>query len=245
MDESPLAAYCLIRYHRRGFAGSTASIVPLERQADDAISLLRHVGVERAHVVGHSGGGRIALQLALEAPEVVYSLVLLEPAGVGPVPSAPEWAEEVVEPARERYRAGDTVAAVDTFMQATVAGPEWRTEIARTVPGGPEQAERDAATFFEDPTPAERWVFDEEKAETIPRRISILHVWGSETLSFLEEGRELIHTWYPRADDHRVEGVGHSLPMEAPGEVAKAIADFLRRHSIDGGSRTPTSSPTP
>lgn len=245
IDEPPLADYRLIRYHRRGFAGSTAPIAPLERQVDDAVALLRHVGVERAHIVGHSGGGRIALQLALDASDVVHSLVLLEPPGVGPVPSERKWIEEVIEPATERYRAGDTVGAVDIFMQDTVAAPEWRTEIARTVTGGPEQAERDAAAFFEDRTPAERWVFDEEKAEAIPRRIPILYVWGSETLPFLKEGRELIHTWFPRAEDYRVEGVGHSLPMEAPREVATAIADFLRRHPIDGGSRVPTSSPPP
>lgn len=233
MDEPPLADYRLIRYHRRGFAGSTAPIAPLERQADDAVALLRSVGVDRAHIVGHSGGGRIALQLALDAPEVVNSLMLLEPAGVGPVPSGQELTEEVIEPARERYRAGDIVGAVDIFMRETVAGSDWRSEIARTVPGGPEQAERDAATFYEDRTPAEQWIFDEEKAEKLSQRMPILYVWGSETLSFLKEGRELIHTWFPRAEDHRVEGVGHSLPMEAPQAVAKAVADFVQRHSLD------------
>ena len=41
---------------------------------------MKHLGLERAHVVGHSYGGAIAVQLALEAPSLVHSLVLLEPA---------------------------------------------------------------------------------------------------------------------------------------------------------------------
>jgi pimeloyl-ACP methyl ester carboxylesterase len=52
----------------------------IAQQAADCRALLRGLGNDRAHVVGHSSGGVIALQLALAAPEVVHSLVLLEPA---------------------------------------------------------------------------------------------------------------------------------------------------------------------
>jgi pimeloyl-ACP methyl ester carboxylesterase len=38
------------------------------------------LGIERAHVIGNSMGGRIALELALSAPERVHSLSLLSPA---------------------------------------------------------------------------------------------------------------------------------------------------------------------
>ncbi len=74
--------YRLVRYHRRGYAGSSPVRAPfsLAEQAADCRALLRHLGIERAHVVGHSSGGVIALRLALDAPELVHSLVLLEPA---------------------------------------------------------------------------------------------------------------------------------------------------------------------
>src|SRR3712207_3518701 len=74
--------YMLIRYHRRGFLGSTHAKGPvsIKQQADDARALLEHLNVERAHVVGHSYGGPIALQLAVDAPEYVHSLALLEAA---------------------------------------------------------------------------------------------------------------------------------------------------------------------
>lgn len=49
----------------------------VEQLADDAVALLDHVGWERAHVVGHSLGGCIAIALALANRERVASLSLL------------------------------------------------------------------------------------------------------------------------------------------------------------------------
>jgi len=42
------------------------------------------VGIDRAHLVGHSLGGALALQTAMQHPERVAGLTLLAPAGLGP-----------------------------------------------------------------------------------------------------------------------------------------------------------------
>jgi pimeloyl-ACP methyl ester carboxylesterase len=230
MDQTSLAGYRLIRYHRRGFAGSTKHDGPfsIERQAADAVALLRHLGIKRTHVVGHSFGGVTALQLVLDAPDVVHSLVLLEPA-ITWVPSGAEFAEKTMAPAMERYHAGDRVGAVDTFVKVMVAGPEWRREIARTVPGGPEQAEQDAATDFEVETPAlGEWKFDDAKAKKISQ--PVLYVLGSESQVMFKDGRDLVRSWFPRAETHLVQGVAHALQMEDPRAVAAVSGAFLRRH---------------
>jgi pimeloyl-ACP methyl ester carboxylesterase len=83
LDHSNLSnRYRLITYHRRGYGGSSRADGPIrcERQAADCQAVLQALQIARAHVVGHSFGGSIALQLALQAPELVGSLVLLEPA---------------------------------------------------------------------------------------------------------------------------------------------------------------------
>ena len=233
MEEPALESYRLIRYHRRGFAGSSDIDGPfaMADQAGDALALLRHLGVDRVHVIGHSYGGAAALQLALDAPGVVHSLVLLEPA-LMMVPSAAAFAEGTLIPAMERYQAGDAVGAVDAFMQDMVTGPDWREEVARTIPGGVEQAEQDAATFFEVEVPAlDQWKFDGARAEEITRHV--LYVTGSDSHPMFEEGRDMVRSWIPQAEDHVVRDVGHSLQMEDPCAVASAIAGFLSRHPLD------------
>lgn len=44
---------------------------------------LQDAGIHRAHLVGHSLGARIAMELATQTPEQVQSLFLISPAGVG------------------------------------------------------------------------------------------------------------------------------------------------------------------
>ena len=65
LTEPVLSHRCrLITYHRRGYMGSSHTTVPisLARQVADCRALLYHLGVKRAHIVGHSLGGYIALQ---------------------------------------------------------------------------------------------------------------------------------------------------------------------------------------
>ena len=229
--EPALDDYQLINYHRRGFAGSAAHDGPfsIADQAADALAMLRHLGVSRAHVVGHSYGGATALQIAHDAPEVVYSLSLLEPALLM-VPSA-EGVNEALGPSFERYESGDAAGAVEAFMQV-IGGSEWRSQAARTVPGGAEQAEEDAATWFEVEAPAlGEWQFDADAAGEISA--PILYVLGSESGPFFVEGRDLVLTWFPQAEDEVIEGANHLLQIQEPRAVAEAIADFLAEHPME------------
>src|SRR5262249_25554504 len=50
------------------------------QQAEDVATLIRGLGVGKVHLVGHSRGGYIALQVARAHPELLRDLVLAEPA---------------------------------------------------------------------------------------------------------------------------------------------------------------------
>ena len=72
----------------RGHGGSPRGTAPftLRQFADDLHSFLLQQGIEKAHILGFSDGGNIALLFALRYPEMVDKLILnganLFPAGV-------------------------------------------------------------------------------------------------------------------------------------------------------------------
>jgi pimeloyl-ACP methyl ester carboxylesterase len=215
-----------IRYHRRGLGGSTRPVeagpTSVAVQAWDAAGLLDHLGVDRAHLVGHSLGGAIALELAAQHPTRVASLALLEPM----FPTAPAGAAFVraMAPLVERYEAGDAEGAVHGFL-ALVGDHNWRETIDHTVPGGIAQAVKDAATFFEAELPGSTWTFGPEQAAAIT--CPVLSVLGGKASPLFVEGRQLLHAWFPDCQDADIPGATHLLQMQAPGPVAAAIAAFL------------------
>src|SRR5258708_1757759 len=81
LEQPSLDGHQLIRYHKRGWVGSTHTSLPVSiaDHSDDAAALLDHLGVGRAHIVGHSTGASIGAQLAVDHPEKVHTLALLEP----------------------------------------------------------------------------------------------------------------------------------------------------------------------
>ena len=225
--------YRLVRIHRRGYAGSSPARAPfsLAEQAADCRALLRHLGIERAHIVGHSSGGVIALRLALDAPEVVHSLVLLEPTLLD-VPSGALLAETLGS-VLERYGAGDKEGAVDSFLRWAI-GPDYRAWLDRLIPGAFQQLVADADTFFGVELPSmQEWYFTREDAKRITQ--PVLGVLGAESASIwpgFDEIQERLCEWLPQTEPFVLAGANHALQESDPRGAAEAIAPFLARHSM-------------
>src|SRR6478752_9737116 len=73
------ADFTCVTFDNRGMGRSqpAAVAITVEQMARDALAILDAAGIASAHVVGHSLGGVVALQLALSAPARVRSLALL------------------------------------------------------------------------------------------------------------------------------------------------------------------------
>jgi len=73
------AHFTCITFDNRGVGRSQPAGAPVtvEQMADDARAVLDAVSIESAHVIGHSLGGLVALQLALSAPGRARSLCLM------------------------------------------------------------------------------------------------------------------------------------------------------------------------
>jgi pimeloyl-ACP methyl ester carboxylesterase len=226
--------YQLIRYHKRGWVGSTHTAPPVSvvDHAVDAAALLDHLGVPRAHVAGHSSGAAVAAQLALDHPETVHTLILLELSLLS-VPSGAAFFEQA-GPAFEAYASGDHEGAFATFM-SVVSGLDWETcrAVLERVPGTVAQAVKDADTFFgvELPGLAE-WAFGAEQAAAI--HCPVLSVLGGDTQPLWVEVAAFLRSSVPNVEECTIDGVGHLLHGQRPEPVARAMAKFLKRNRIAG-----------
>lgn len=233
-EKALVERYQLISYHQRGQAGSTHSTGPVSfaEHAADAAALLGHLGVQRAHVAGHSSGADIALQFAVDCPGMVHSLALLEPPLLS-VPSAGAFFEKV-GPALEAYGSGDREGAMEKFL-SVVCSLDWKTcrrLVEKHVPGGVAQAIKDADTFFGSFLPAlQAWQFGPEQATAISQ--PALSVLGTETEQLFVEGRDLLHCWFPQIEDCTIKGVAHLLHLQRPKPVAQGVAEFFALHPMN------------
>jgi len=226
--------YQLIRYHKRGWLGSTHTPPPVSiaDHVADAAALLDHLGVRPVHVAGHSSGAAVAAQLALDHPEYVHTLMLLEPSLIS-VPSLEAFFGQV-EPAFEAYASGDHATALAIFMSA-VGGVEWtkaKALLEHSLPGAVKQAIGDADTFFGIELPAlTEWVFGAEQAAKLD--LPVLSVVGSKTQPVWVEVAEFLRSALPQVEECTIDGAGHLLQIQCPEAVARAMAEFLGRHPID------------
>ncbi len=128
--------------------------------ARDLAAFLAGAAPGRAHVVGHSRGGAVALRLALTHPQLVRTLVLADPGGLeGLLPDTAEGRELAAESARMFARlaadlaTGSREAAARGFVDA-LSGPgtwarrtpEQRQMLLDNIVAGPACAERPAFT---------------------------------------------------------------------------------------------------
>lgn len=232
--EKALAGYRLIRYRQRGLDRSNGRTpVSFATHAADAAGLLAHLGIRRAHVAGHSTGAAIALQLALDRPELVQSLALLEP----PMKEAEAAGAffDKAGPAVAAYGAGDRDGAMAKFL-SVVCSLDWPTcqeVIDQYIPRGVARALAQADDFFGSYLPAlNAWQFGPEQAARITQ--PVISVVGTDSDRWFVDGHELLHSWFPRVEDCTIDGVAHLLHLQRPEPVAHGLAGFLARHPMNG-----------
>jgi pimeloyl-ACP methyl ester carboxylesterase len=176
----------------------------------------------------------VAAQLALDTPETVHTLTLLEPM-IMSVPSG-QAVLQAVGPAFEAYGRGAHEDAWALFL-SFATGLDWercRTLLEQRIPGVVAQAVKDADTLFGIELPAiAEWGLGPEQAAAI--RCPVLSVLGSDTLPLFVEVADLLRSSVPDVEDCTVDGVGHLLHIQDAQPVARAMAEFLRRNDIADG----------
>ena len=230
----------------RGYGGSgkpatTADHEPYSKRAmaRDQIALMRHFGFERFAVAGHDRGGRVAYRLALDHPEAVEKLALLDIVPTGEMYRRADMAFGLgywhwfflaqPAPLPERLISGD----LDAFWLAA--------ERIGLKPGDPRYPDEVVAAYraqLDDPAFVTAMCEDYRAGATIDREhdleggtiaCPVLSLWGGAggLPRFYEDPLQPWRAFVPSITGRAIEGASHFLVEDAPEEVAAELTGFL------------------
>ena len=216
--------YQLIWYYRRGYMGAPTEPVELAEQASDIVKILDELKIRKAHVVGHSYGANIALELALHAPDRVLSALLLEPGMAKQVESGKKVGEGLA-PIMAKVESGDMEGASAAFLGFMGISKEL---LEKAVPGSWAHVVQNAPTWFTKEIPIlVQWEVDPAKAQANKIPLALGH--GPDKLPNIGETRQLLQKWQPQMKIFAIPGAeDHMFPVKQADATAAVVDDWIK-----------------
>ncbi|MHB0923140.1 MAG: alpha/beta fold hydrolase [Bellilinea sp.] len=201
-----------------------------ESQVAMAVGLMDALGVDKAVLIGHSAGAAIALQTALEYPERVRGLVLVDPA-VSSRSGIPGWAEPLINtphfqrlgPYLSRSLAGKEG---DAFLEAAWYDTSKFTEEDKAAYREPLQVENWDAALWEF-TLSNRGTDLESRLGEVNQPVLVLS--GDHDRIVPPEISEKIAAELPNARYGTMTACGHVPQEECPEEFLPPVLEFISR----------------
>jgi pimeloyl-ACP methyl ester carboxylesterase len=211
-------AYRCVTYDARGFGASPLGERPAtdDVHRDDLLALLDHLGIERAHLVGHSMGGLAVSGVAQRDPGRVDRLVMSDtPFGFATAALA-RWSAEMIERITNGFEVLEHLYA-PAFAERAPALAHLYRALGRLNP--PRQGPQGMEVY-------EAWR-DEPPGDWSAFPVPTLFIVGSED--------ELTFPWLVRATARavagasfvQIEGAGHSAYAERPDVFNDVVRRFL------------------
>ena len=217
------AEHRVIWFDNRGTGDSgTTRKVTVQDLTADALAVMEAAGIERAHVFGVSMGGGIAIELALQAPKRVISLILgctciltaekpRMPAFMRMLYYLPPWALKLLMPNRRGEQGYGSAAS----PEAIAADMAVLTKDKFSVPGVVAQAAAISA-----------YSTTKEAVAALTMPALVLHGDEDSTVPFAW-GEELAET-LPDSRFVKVEGAGHNFFIAGGEKTKETVVEFLR-----------------
>jgi len=210
--------------------------------AGDLIGLLDYLGIERAHLVGHSFGGTVLLNAAAATPDRVLSMTLVDTRLKALQPNQrlvdwPNWQEAKQMLEKLDLEVDELEEDIGLNLLEQVAEPRWketRERLAKRalfVPfggwsSGNRAAERFTRLLRETESRADFQGSDGlpiERLYSIQKPVCGIYGGNSRCMTTANRLREV----WPSCRLHVVPGAGHYFPAVRPDVVAERILEFL------------------
>jgi pimeloyl-ACP methyl ester carboxylesterase len=214
----------VIAYERRGFTSAAPEPAKdITVHAADARSVLERAEAEPADVVGWSGGGLVALALAIENPGACRSLLLIEPSVHGLRAVTLSALGMTLRAQVARLRRGQP-AATDLAYRWTFT----YRGLGRNAWDGMPDAWRESVLSHADAVAAEQ---SEEVSLKYPPAAALKKLDQQTTIVLGELSQPYFHRiarhlrrLLPHAELLSVPGASHGVHLDAPGRVAELLA---------------------
>src|SRR5215469_900595 len=220
----------VVRYDHRGFGKSKMPEGPYALR-DDLLSVIRHLGIAQATLVGCSMGGATAVDFTLEHPEMVTGLVLVG-SGVSGLNDASQLTEDVLRYWKEFLTAvldGDVDRAREMDAKHWIDGPS--RDVSRIDPVYRKRARELHRENFS----TQRFATQESPLK--PPAIGKLGEIKAPTLVVIGDNDEpdlikladKLAAEIPNATKVPIENAAHLPSLEHPALFNRILNDFLNR----------------
>jgi len=178
--------------------------------AADIAGLLRALGHEKAHIIGHSNGGNVALVTLMEHPEVVQTCII-QAGNAWVSPDLIERQPPLFEPERIARESPDWMAEM-IALHGPTHGPEYWRELALLT----------VAETIREPN------YSTADMAKVSRPVLVIEGEKDDVNATSAHG-QFIAVNIPGAELWRPAGVGHHVHDEIPDEWLVRVLDFLAR----------------
>ncbi|HZO93185.1 MAG TPA: alpha/beta fold hydrolase [Candidatus Baltobacteraceae bacterium] len=214
--------YRVVRYDLRGFGRSAPAGDEPFRHADDLEALLAFLGVDSAHVVGFSMGGRIALVHALLHPERPRSLVLADAAL-----DAFDWSDEWNDSFRALFARG-AEAGPDAANALWIEHPLFAVaRVRREIAAPLERMIRESPGRFWVDKVRERGIKPPAAQRLHELRVPALVIVGEHDVEDFRRVARRLAAEIPNARFREIAGAGHMTVLERPDAFTEALLTFF------------------
>jgi 3-oxoadipate enol-lactonase len=223
--------YQVICYDARTFGKSTSEAVEFSNR-QDLLELLEHLQINKAHVLGISRGGMIAMDFALEFPQKVSSLIM-----VASRPSDFEHEDAETEKPyfardEELSEAKNAEAIADLDVEMWVDGPSQKLgradkNVRQKVRAMTLENYQNYFAAFPDKEPSSVPLKPPAVERLASITVSTLVITGSLDFSYTHAAAKVMARDIPNTKYVAIPDVAHMVNMEKPEEFNKVVLEFL------------------